>query len=83
MTYQQAKEHKEKLEQEVKDASLALRAFGDVKMPNGLTPDNVKASPAYRAAKGIYNVAFRRLQAFNSVFCKRYKNEYREDRGRS
>ena len=52
------------LEVAVKSASLALKAF--TKGPTGLTPDHVKFSPEYRAAKLAFDQAFARMRAFNS-----------------
>lgn len=51
------------LEAEVKAASAALKEFPRGTM--GLTPDDVKASPEWRAAKTRYELAFARLRAWN------------------
>ena len=48
----------------VKSASDALKAFP--RHANGLTPDEVKFSIPYRAAKQKYERAFAKLRAFNS-----------------
>ncbi len=51
------------LEAEVAAASAALRDFPRGSM--GLTPDAVKASPEWRAAKTRYELAFARLRSWN------------------
>lgn len=54
------------LQEIVKTASAALQVF-----PRGLfglTPDDVKASPHYRAAKMAYNRAFAELRKFNTDY---------------
>lgn len=54
---------REALEAECKAASVALQQFPRGTM--GLTPDAVKSSPEYRAAKLRYAAAFNQLRAFN------------------
>jgi hypothetical protein len=53
-----------KFEAAVKQASQALKQFP--RGPMGLTPDEVKFSPEYQAAKRTYWIAFKRLRQFNS-----------------
>ena len=48
-------------------ASAGLKAFAHLRAPNGLTPDAVKFSPEYRAAKSAYDQAFARLRAVNAA----------------
>lgn len=52
-----------KLESDVHRASLALKVFP--RGITGLTPDSVKATPEWKAAKNAYNVAFEILRQFN------------------
>lgn len=52
-------------EADVRAASDALKQFP--RGPMGLTPDHVKFSPEFRAAKRRYDAAFARLRAVNSV----------------
>ncbi len=54
----------ESIEAEVRAASAALQQFPRGLM--GLTPDEVKASPEYQAAKTRYGLAFARLRKWNS-----------------
>lgn len=56
---------KDEIEQEVAAASAALKAFP--KGPTGMTPDNVKFSPEYRAAKERYQRAFEALRTINAA----------------
>jgi hypothetical protein len=48
--------------------------------PNGLTPDHIKFSPEYQAAKQASNAAFQRLRQFNGWFVKTFKAELRKER---
>jgi len=70
MTYQEAKEIRATIEANVGQTSAALRSFP--KGPMGLTPDAVKASPEYCAAKAAYDAAFNRLRTFNASFVKAF-----------
>lgn len=57
------------LEDEYKAASAALRAVPGVSSrPNGLTPDSVKFSQPYRAAKLDSSRAFQALRTFNAKY---------------
>ena len=49
---------------EMKLAGAALKRFP--RLANGLTPDSVKFSPEYRAAKAACDRAFEAVRAFNS-----------------
>ena len=46
----------------------------------GLTPDDVKFSPAYRATKAAYDKAFAELRSFNDVYCRVFKKELKAER---
>lgn len=57
------------------DAERAVREAGDVlgafpRLPNGLTPDHVKFSPEYRAAKSRFDRAFHALRLANAARIK-------------
>jgi hypothetical protein len=78
MTYDQAKQERDRIEHARKQASQALDAFP--RLPNGLTPDDVKQSPAYREAKAKADALFAQLQAFNTHFVKTYKADIRRER---
>ena len=56
---------RDSLEAAVKAASEALKRFA--RGPMGLTPDAVKFSPDYRAAKLAFDTAFSRLRQFNTA----------------
>lgn len=55
----------DRLYAEMYAASAILKAFPKGNM--GLTPDSVKASPEYQAAKRNYEQAFAKVQAYNSA----------------
>lgn len=48
--------------------------------PMGLTPDDVKASDTWKAAKKSYDKAFNSLREFNGLFVKKYKKELAQER---
>ena len=78
MTYPEAKAIAEALWADVKSTGAILQGFPKGRM--GLTPDDVKASAEFQAAKRAYDVAFKRLRDFNGVFTKTFKAEIRAER---
>lgn len=60
-----------------RELGKAMSAFP--KLANGLTPDEVKATPAWRAAKKEYDAAFAAEQAANANVVKRFPKEHRAD----
>lgn len=81
MSFEQAKQHRDRLESAVKQASDNLnRIKGDTTDSMGLTPDAVKQSADYQCAKLAYDQAFTRLRNFNSVFVRTFAKELRDER---
>lgn len=78
MTYQEAKDIKTNLETAVSIASATLKAFP--KGPLGLTPDSVKATAEYQAAKEQHDRCTARLREYNTMFLKTFKREYAQER---
>ena len=76
--FEEAKTEQALLEAESDAAGAALKVFP--KGPMGLTPDVVRATPEYRAAKARSDKAFQRLRDFNGVFTKRFAKELRAER---
>lgn len=68
----------ERLTAEVSQAGETLRAFP--KGPMGLTPDAVKSSSEYRAARSAFDTANTQSRAFNSRFVKEFASELRASR---
>ncbi len=56
------------LEAKVAEAARLIKSFPRGAM--GITPDQVKFSPEYRAAKAGFNTAFNALREFNEKFSK-------------
>jgi hypothetical protein len=75
MDFATALARQELLEQDLTSAGNALRAFPH--HPNGLTPDAVRATPEWRAAKSRADRAFKALRDYNGVFLKRFARELR------
>lgn len=69
------------LEREAAAASAAWRAIPGVGSgAMGLTPDAVKFSPEYRAARTAYESAAGRLARLNKAMAREFKAELREER---
>lgn len=79
VTYANAKAAGEALQARVDAAGAALGALSGGG-PMGLTPDDVKASPAWRTAKAAFDQAFARLRRFNAGFVKTYRAEIKAER---
>jgi hypothetical protein len=73
LTYENAKADAEAARARSRSAGDALNAFP--KLPNGLTPDEVKATPEWQAAKRNYDNAFNAERAANSVVVKNFPKE--------
>ena len=73
-----AKQAQMALESQLRDVSAFLSTFPKSAM--GLTPDSVKATPEWSAAKRDMDILFANLRAFNAVFCKRFARELRDER---
>lgn len=76
--YEEAKARVEAAQARSSAASEALSQFprGDM----GLTPDEVKATPEWQAAKKESEEAFEELRAANDVVVKQFGKEYKADR---
>jgi len=77
LTYTEAKAKCDAIEARMKTASDALRRFP--RGPMGLTPDAVKFSPEYRAAKLAVDRTFAELRAFNTWFVRQFKKEIKAE----
>src|ERR1700722_6479050 len=78
MTFEQAVAYRDTVSRDVAALSEALGAFP--KLPNGLTPDKVKASPEYRMAKVAFDAMFRALREVNSALVAAYPKELKAAR---
>lgn len=76
--FEEAKAQRAAIEAEVDAADRVLKAFPRGAM--GLTPDAVRATPEYRAARDRYQRAFARQRDFNTVFTKKFAKELRAER---
>lgn len=79
--YEQAKKRRDQLEAEYQRASRELKELSGGG-PMNLTPDSVRATPKWKAAKREADEAFAALQDFNTVFVRRFKREIAQDRKR-
>ena len=81
MSYAAAKAVRDQLERDWRAASEALNALpGASTGPIGLTPDHVRSTAAYQAAKAAYDQRFASLQAFNRQFVKLYRADILAER---
>jgi hypothetical protein len=79
-TFEQSKAKLAAITSTLNRASDALRPFP--KGPMGLTPDAVKFSPEFRAAKAAYDAAFQALRDHNGFMVKTFAAEMRAERKR-
>ena len=69
------------LDAELSAATKSLKAIpGHASGPMGLTPDAVKALPAWQAARARLDRAFAAVRAFNGANVKRYARELKAER---
>ena len=81
MDYQAAKTIADQLHATVKATGKALGSIEGVGTGSmGLTPDSVKRSEEYKAARAAYDLAHHRARTFNATYVRTFKNEIRADR---
>lgn len=78
MTYIEAKARADALHEQYRRAGMVMDTFP--KGPMGLTPDEVKATPAYRSARTECDRAFAELRNFNGWYTKTFRRERRLER---
>src|SRR4029077_2975107 len=78
--FEAAKAEGDLIQKEVDAAEAVLQTFP--KSPMGGVQDDVRATPEFRAAKARFQKAFARLQAFNTIYVKRFAKELRAERDR-
>ena len=78
--YEHFKARSEAASQRCKDASEVLQRFP--KGPMGLTPDDVKSTPEWRAARTQFDAAHADLRAANDALLKHFPEEVKADRDR-
>jgi hypothetical protein len=76
--FAEAKAEQARLEQEMSAAEGVLKTFPRGAM--GLTPDHVRATPEWQAAKARSSKAFKALQDFNTDFVSTFAKELRAER---
>jgi len=74
-SYDQAAAILARIEQQGKEISARLREFP--RLPNGLMPDHVRATPEWQAAHDASVANFSALRAVNSLIMRHYKKEHR------
>jgi hypothetical protein len=74
MTFEEARAIRDRREAEARAAGDALKAFPK-DGPMGLTPDHIKFSPEFRAAKARYDDAWLRLRDVNHFIRKRFAKD--------
>ena len=78
MKYHEAKQARDRHEAYCRADSLVLDHFAKGFM--GLTPDEVKGTLAWRAAKDDFDRHFAQLRAFNQWFVKKFKRQIQAER---
>jgi hypothetical protein len=77
--YAQAKAIADQLDAEYNQTGRALKELSGGG-PMGLTPDSVRETPKWKAAKRAFDEAAAALRAFNTVYLRRFKKEIAQDR---
>ena len=78
MTYEEARTHKQELEDKNKFYSDILNSFE--KYPNGLTPNHIRLLQEWKDARKASESSFAELRNFNAWFVKTFKKEYATER---
>lgn len=78
MNYSEAKQIANELNAASSASANVLNGFPKGQM--GLTPDAVRATPEWKAAKAIADRDFAKLRAFNGFYVKAFKKERNADR---
>jgi hypothetical protein len=79
--YPEAKAKSLELEAEAERTGKALKALSGGG-PMGMTPEGVRSTSEWKAAKREWDTAFAALRNFNAVYVKRFKREIQQDRRR-
>ena len=80
-TYAEAKDARDHLDARLAEATAALKSIPGVGSgQTGLTPDHVKTSPAYRAAKAEVDRVFAALRKANAFIAKHYRQDAAAER---
>ncbi|HEY5589137.1 MAG TPA: hypothetical protein VIK86_09310 [Candidatus Paceibacterota bacterium] len=81
MNYEEAKAHKQELEEINGIDSDRLKSFDDLgKTAMGLTPEYIRTSSEWETAKNAFDSSFAELREFNTFFIKTFKKEYTAER---
>lgn len=75
MTYEQFKTAQDALEARYMASCSNVQQWDWARLPNGLTPDCIKALPAWQTAKANNKKAFADVQAFNRLYAGKFKKE--------
>ena len=77
MNYEEAKAHRDALIEARERALRALKRHGELKGPDGLTPDSGKQTPAWKRDHDAYWAAYRALRKFNESVTEYFSTELR------
>ena len=81
INFQTATVMRDAFEAQMKEAAKALKSIPGVGTGTmGLTPDHVKASPEYRAAKARYDWDWDNYRKFNGWYVRHFAKELRKAR---
>jgi len=79
--FNKAKEHHDQLEAEVQRTGRDLKQLSGGGLM-GMTPEAVRATPEWKAAKHAADKAFAAFRAFNAGYVKRFKRELADEHTR-
>jgi len=85
MTYSLFKRLHKEASDKLEEASHRMKQFNEFRLPNGLTPDHIKALPEWKEAKAKFTRAFSELRELNKTgrkfgYLKMMAKERRDNR---
>ena len=78
MTFQEATRIRDTLWAMYRETGKVMSSYP--RLPNGLTPDAIKATPEWRKNKDAFDLASVNLRDFNKAYVKRFARELRQER---
>lgn len=80
LTFTEYAAERDRLDSVMTNAGKRLSSIGAGTGPLGLTPDAIKAKPAYQSARAEYQRAHAALRALNGQYVARYRKELQAER---
>jgi hypothetical protein len=79
MTYEEAKQLRDQIENNVELHTNNLKKFDQYRNNMGLIPDHIRESDEYKTLKQAFDEAFSQLRNFNKWYVKQFKKEIQKE----